>query len=152
MGVLALAEALVKSTQTILTGLGLRDVGMGDGGISALATLVSQGRMEHLTWLDISENEDLTQQGIIALARAIDARGLPRLERLAIQELEHMTARGISAITLAVIKGCPQLKHIFMTDLDSESDLEVLDEVIHGMLAATGRAEEVKVYYNVIEY
>ena len=54
VGVVALAEVLMKSTQPCLESLGLKKVGMGDEGIAALASLISQGRLEHLTWLDIS--------------------------------------------------------------------------------------------------
>lgn len=66
---MALAEALSKSTPACLGSLVLDNVGMGDEGIAALASLVGQGRMEQLTELDISQNAALTQQGIITLAR-----------------------------------------------------------------------------------
>ncbi len=54
VGVVALAEALLKAPKTNLTILYLNDVGMGDKGISLLAALVSQGRFEHLEELFLS--------------------------------------------------------------------------------------------------
>lgn len=51
VGVTALADALGKPTQTILTGLDLENVGMGDDGITALSSVVYQGRFEQLEFL-----------------------------------------------------------------------------------------------------
>jgi len=56
VGVLALAAALLKPTTTFLRELELRDVGMGNKGIAALASLVDQGRMEYLDLLIMSIN------------------------------------------------------------------------------------------------
>lgn len=110
VGVLALAEALLKSRPVCLEALDLKDVGMRDGGLSALASLVNRGCLEQLRELDISDNYSLTEQGIISLARAIDARGLPRLEKFAMRELGDVSGQGIGAIIYAVFKGCPQLQ------------------------------------------
>jgi len=145
VGVMALAEALLKSTQTCLKTLGLKNVEMGDEGISTLASLALQGRLEHLTWLDIFENDDLTKQGIITLARAIDARGLPMLEAFAMEEFWTTTAVGTSAVAHAVFEGCPRLKKTFLTR--SGSDIRILNQVIQGMLEAAGRAGKVEVVY-----
>ena len=60
--------------------LQLHDVGMGDAGIAALASLVSRDRLEQLEHFYLSHNHAVTNRGIIALAQAIDARGLPLLE------------------------------------------------------------------------
>lgn len=79
VGAVALVTALREATQTSLTKLCLHDVGMSDEGITALASLVSQRRLEELQVLDIAKNAAVTEQGIIALARAINARGLPEL-------------------------------------------------------------------------
>ncbi len=54
VGVVALAEALLKPKQTMLTGLELGGVGMGDVGITALSSLVCQGRFEQLDFLNLS--------------------------------------------------------------------------------------------------
>lgn len=43
VGILALSEGLLKSTQTCLETLFLNHVGLGDEGIAALASLVEQG-------------------------------------------------------------------------------------------------------------
>jgi hypothetical protein len=67
----ALADALRKPTQTVLTHLDLINVGR-------LSSLVYQGRFEQLQ-LNLSENRAITTQGIVALARAIETRGLPKL-------------------------------------------------------------------------
>ena len=80
----------------------LADVGLGDEGVAALASLVNQGRMEHLEEIYISDNKELTEQRILSLARAIDARGLPMLETFAMMRIGEMTARGIGAIAYAV--------------------------------------------------
>jgi hypothetical protein len=150
VGVLALAEALINSTQTFLTALSLENVGMGDEGISAVASLVSQGRLEHLKTLYISENAALTEQGIITLARAIGAGGLPELRRLGTTKLGEMTARGIAAMAHAVFKGCPQVKDFHLTV--SGPACLILREVVNGMLEAAGRAGKVKMHYYAIEY
>lgn len=139
---MALAKALLKATQTSLEALVLDGVGMGNGGIAVLASLVDQGRMKQLKMLDISDNNALTQRGIITFARAIDARGLPMLATFSMGE---MTARGIGGIVVALIKGCPRLKEINLTGSGSDSD--ILSEVIDGMLEAAGRAGEVQVVY-----
>ena len=68
---MALADALRKPTQTVLTHLDLINVGR-------LSSLVYQGRFEQLQ-LNLSENRAITTQGIVALARAIETRGLPKL-------------------------------------------------------------------------
>ena len=145
VGVVAPAEALMKSTQTCLKTLGLENVEMGDEGISALASLASQGRLEHLKTLNISENEDLTEQGIITLARAIGVRGLPMLETFDMVKLGNMTAREIGAIAHGVFKWCPQVKETHLTESDFASDDS--SEVVDGMLEAAGLAGKLKVVY-----
>ena len=75
---MALADALRKPTQTVLTHLDLINVGTADDGMTALSSLVYQGRFEQLQ-LNLSENRAITTQGIVALARAIETRGLPNL-------------------------------------------------------------------------
>jgi ribonuclease HIII len=98
---MALAKALLDSTETFLAHLDLGDIGMGDGGIEALASLVYEGRMQQLEDLNLDGNNDLTDEGITALARAINVRGLPVLERLSIvwwyDGRYNVTMLGISA-------------------------------------------------------
>lgn len=146
VGIMAFAEALLKSTQTRLEVLGLCDVGMGEEGIAALASLVSQGRMERLKRLDISANAALTQQGIITLASAIAARGLPMLEDLLMINLTNLTAVGIGAIALAVIKGCPRLTVIDFAGSGPENGSH--RDAVAGMLEAAGRTGKFKVIYD----
>jgi hypothetical protein len=140
--VTVLAEALLKSTQTCLRILGPKNVGLGDKGIAALASLDEKGRMKQLKLLIISKNKALTQQGIITLARAIEAHGLPMREEFRLRGLDadNVTLLGISAIALAVITRCPNLKRLSL--MCSGSD-EVYHEMVVGMLQAVGRAGEV---------
>ena len=119
---------------------------MGFGGISALASLVDQGRLKRLKALYISKNEAVPQQGIITLARAIDKRGLPMLETLKMTKLGEMTARAIGAIAHAVFKGCPQLQAIEL--MGSGWDTDTSREVVEGIVEAAGRSGKVKVIYD----
>jgi len=150
LGIMALAEALSKSSPACLGSLVLDNVGMGDEGIAALASLVGQGRMEQLREFNIYENAALTQQGICALARAVDARGLPFLETFLINRSTEKAARGIGVIAFAVFKGCPQLKYFILKGLGPDND--ILSEVMDGMLEAAGRAGEVWVVYEPNDY
>lgn len=113
VGVVALAEALSKTTQTFLTDFQLHDVGMGDEGIAALASLISWDRLEQLEHFYLSHNHAVTNRGILALAQAMDARGLPLLEHFRLTGLEGAEAAlGISTIAHTVIKACPDLQVI----------------------------------------
>lgn len=136
----------MKSTHTLLTELNLDNVGMGDQGLVALASLIDQGRLVQLEALNVSGNESVTDQGYIALARAIDIGGLSNLSMLQIYRLAKLTGVGISAISLAVIKGCPQLEEI---DLEGSGPGDGSHrDAITGMLEATGRVGKVKVIYD----
>jgi hypothetical protein len=144
VGVGALTEALLKPTQTFLKELRLTNVGMGEEGISALASLVGQGRLEQLNTLGISGNPALTQEGIVTLARAIDARGLPMLQTFSMKSLGETTAVGISAIAHALITGCPKLKEINLKGSGPENGGH--HDAIRGMLAVAGRSGEVALF------
>jgi hypothetical protein len=123
VGVVSLAEALLKATQTSLRVLTLSDVGMGDEGIAALSSLIYRGRMEQMRELRFSENGGITKEGIKALAQAIEAHMLPVLKDIYVMEL-----KGIRAIGRAVIKGCPQLERIVLNpnEVDKKDVLEIL--------------------------
>lgn len=108
---------------------------MGDEGIAALASVVSQGRLVHLKSLNISRNGAVTQQDIIALAQAMDVRGLPKLRTLVMIELVNLTAAGISAIAHAVIKGCPHVEEI---EVDSDHE-DTLDDILEAVGTGSGR-------------
>jgi len=140
--VVALAEALLKATQTFWTHLNLSDVGMGDEGIAALAPLVSQGRMQQVTELSLSGNSGLTKQGIITLAEAIDARGLPKLRASHLSGLlpatDEESILGITTFVHAVTKGCPPLKE-FTFDPTHQ-------DVITDMIKAAGWKREVNMH------
>lgn len=110
--VVSLAEALMGATKTRLWNLNLNNWLMGDEGIAALASVVSQGYFEELRKLSFSHNGDITDEGMTALARAIDVRGLPMLETFAMEGLDLMTNRGVGAITDVLIKRCLQLATI----------------------------------------
>ena len=110
--VVVLANALLNATETRLWELNLNRVGMGDAGVVALASVVSQGHFEELKYFCFGRNSDVTDQGMTALARAIDAQGLPMLELITIDGLDRLTDIGVGAIMDALIKRCPQLARI----------------------------------------
>jgi hypothetical protein len=145
VGVMALAEGLLKATHTFLTCLDLTNVGMADPGLTALASLVHQGRLEQLKSLRFHTNGAVTDLGIVGLARAIDAGGLPMLETLDLggMETDPMTVVGISAIAHATIKGCPQVKELNLSSQGAKKDM--MCRVVKGMLHAAGREAKVKV-------
>jgi len=97
VGVVAPVEALQQCTETFLDDLDLNEVGMGDKGLKALASLIHRGRFNKLKQLHISYNGAITDRGMIALARAIDACGLPKLEKLWVEGLNEVTVSGCSA-------------------------------------------------------
>jgi len=117
-GVVALAEALLKPTQTFWTKLDLTNVGMGDGGMAMLTSLVCQGRLKKLKQSCLPENDGITDRSVIALAGAIDTSGLPMLERFICKRLDKVI-QGVSAIALAVIKKCPHIEKIGVKNYDS---------------------------------
>jgi len=110
----ALAEALLKAPQILLTHLSLSDVGMGDEGIAALASLVVQGRLQQLEESSLSRNDGVTKPCSIALAEAIGTRGLPVLRALhlaaLVRETDKETVRGITTLVHAITKGRPPLE------------------------------------------
>lgn len=110
VGVVALAEALEKSTKTFLLNLDLTQVGMADEGLAALSSLIYRGRLEKLQLLRITQNHAITDRGVIALARAVETRGLPMLEYLHVELLTGVTAAGYSAMAHAAVKGCARLR------------------------------------------
>ena len=144
VGVVALAEALRKPTQTMLTHLDLINVGMADDGMTALASVISEGRFDELDVLDLSGIMGLTNQGLIASARAIETKWLPVLGNFVLYALndDQVTLLGISAIAHAVIKGCPDLTLIVLTNSGPGEDHH---EMVLGMLEATGRKGKVSV-------
>lgn len=148
MGVVALAEGLSKATQTFPQTLSLSKTGMGDDGMADVASLISEGRMEKLKGLALSDNRCVTNEGIIALARAVDAHGLPSLTHFdGSVKAGGVTIGGISAIAIAVINSCPKLEsmhvpHLFPPDY---TPYRMVREMVHGMLLATGR-DNVEMY------
>jgi hypothetical protein len=109
-GIAALASGLAEAPRTMLRWLYLNCTGMGDVGMATLASVIHQGRMQEITWIDLGK-PGVTDKGLIALAQAIDARGFPKLRRLKIEPFfKDYTAVGFGAITLAFVKGCPQLE------------------------------------------
>lgn len=138
VGVTALAEALLKPTQTYLTNLELNYVGLGDVGMTALASVVSQGRFEQLEFLEFSGNEGITNQGIVALARAIETRGKPLLDDFVLYELDddQVTMLGTSAIAHTVINKSPHLTQISVMN---SGPGQAHHDMVLGMLEAAGR-------------
>lgn len=117
VGIVALAEGLLKAPESSLTSLHLKDVGMGDESIAAVAFLIRQGRFEQLEKLDLSRNGGITDHGILVLAQAIETRGLLQLAALNLEELDtnKVTELGIQPVARAVIERCPELKGIVVS-------------------------------------
>jgi len=119
VGVVALADALLKAPQTFLTDLELCDVGLTDVGMTVVSSLLYQGCFEQLQLLNLSGNRGMTNQGIVALARAIETRGLPLLKEFSLFKStnDQVTLLWISAIAQAVIKGCPNFTLCIYSDV-----------------------------------
>lgn len=134
-----MAEALSKPTQTYLV-----DVGTGDEGIAALASVIYQGGFQHLKMFLISDNHGISDEGIIALADAIEACGLPKLTLFEAKGLDKVTAVGFSDIARCVVKRCPKLKHIDVKGTGIVDNL-ISNNMIQCMLNDAGRKSKVKV-------
>ena len=147
-GVAALACGLGEAPRTMLTCLELDEMGMGDGGIVALASVIYQGRMQEMEEFNLSEVPDLTDKGLIALARAINARGLPNVRHFFIMndgKERKWTVLGFGALTLAFVSGCPRLQQIDLVCPDRGQDMNFLNTMIQGMFQAAGRTVKVSV-------
>lgn len=97
-GVVVLAKALSKAPQTRLEELSLMDVGMGDKGMIALASVIYQGRLEQLVDLSISGYSGVSDRGFIVLARAIEMRGLPLIRSF---DLHGLKANNMTVVGMA---------------------------------------------------
>lgn len=147
-GAAALACGLGEAPRTMLTNLELDEVGMGDGGMVALASVIYQGRMQEMEDVNLSEVPGMTDKGLIALARAINARGLPNVRQFFIQmddKNRKWTALGFGALTLAFASGCPRLRKIDLVCPDRGQDMNFLNTMIQGMFQAAGRMVKVSV-------
>lgn len=142
-GVVALAEALQEAPRTLLVELGLRNVGMHDSGMTALASSVRQGRIQRMKDLDLSNAPKVTDRGIMALTQAINARGLPNVQQINMERLHRkkVTAVGCGALAQAFVNGCPRLKEIHMPR--PRKHAAFLQAMIKGMLWAAGRTVSV---------
>ena len=141
VGVVALAYSLLHTSLRVLV---LAEVGMGDKGISALANLVSHGRLKHMEKFSLSANDHyrggITNEGVTYLARAIDTYGLPALERFFLNELDQgimrWTWQEVGAIAQAVIYGCPNLQQISLMGTGWHGEYY---DMLVDMLKAAGR-------------
>jgi hypothetical protein len=123
-------------------------MGMGNPGLGVLASLIHQGRLKQLKYLNLCVNGAVTDLGVIGLARSIDAGGVPMLETLYLRGVESIAADratilGMSAIAHATIKGCPQLNILEILRYGPENDF--FSKLVKGMLQAGGRETKVKV-------
>ena len=117
-GIVPLARALCEAPLTILRHLNLQDVGLGNEGMAALASVIDQGRMGRTEYLDLSAGRGVTDDGIITLAKAIDARKLPEVRFLSVYQLHKtgLTTLGLDAICQASVNSCPKLVEFYMDD------------------------------------
>lgn len=147
-GVAGLAEALPKASQSNWAHLNLTYVEMGDDGIAALATLVSQGRLEQLEELSLSDGGGVTNEGMILLAQAISVGGLPVLKsfKMVCFDKEKIRLLGVGAVAHAVVNGCPKLRVIYLTKPISDEEVtEPVHEMIEGMVHRAGQDGDVRV-------
>ena len=143
-GVAALASGLGEAPRTMLTHLDLTYVGMGDVGMTALASVIHQGRMQEIQDLNLGDVPGMTDKGMVALARAIDARGLPKMRLLDMETYsQNYTALGFGALILAFVRGCPEMKCITLSCPNPVLDKAALQTMIQGMLQAAGRTAKV---------
>lgn len=143
VGVVALADALGQATQTCSTHLDLESVNMGDEGIAALASLVSEGRLEQLQVVHLSCNDGVSDRGIITLAQAIGMRKLAMLKDFRMEGLKEnkVTRLGVSAIALAIISGSSHLKAIYLSSSGPGNDTYI--NVVRAVLSANLREADV---------
>ena len=143
-GVVALAGGLREAPRTMLREFCLNDIGMGDVGMAALASLIYKGRLGQLEPLYINEIPDVKDEGITALARAISMRGLPKVSEFMLGPLheENVTAFGFGALTFAFINNCPQLlvENITIDWSGQPEHADFRNAMVDGMLRAAGRA------------
>jgi hypothetical protein len=144
VGVVVLANGLLKALQTSLLSLELCDVGIGDEGIAALTSVVSRRRIDELRDLNISNNASLTDHGILGLARAIDTHGLPELREFEMGNLKEyrVTIPGLKAIARAVITKCPNLRELRVRGVGSDNDIR--HDAVMGILEAAGQTGEIR--------
>jgi len=117
-GIVPLAGALCEAPRTILRQLNLQDVGLGNEGMAALASVIDQGRLGQIEYLDLSVARGVTDDGIITLAKVIDARKLPEVRFMSVHQLHKtgLTTLGLDAICQASVNSCPKLNEFYMDD------------------------------------
>ena len=133
-GVAALAKGLLAASRTRLTHLNLSYIGMGDGGMTALASVIRAGRLERLDKILLHGNDTVTDEGLFALARAIKAagpRGMPMLSTFEARDLGPITGAGIGALVLVLIHNCPRLR---MVDFLGEKMEAGVKAAVNGMV------------------
>jgi hypothetical protein len=65
---------------------------------------------------------------------------------------EMITFVGIGALAHAVIKGCPKLQEIYLTNSEFDEEFSaIVNEIIEGMLRGAGRDGDVRVLENYWE-
>lgn len=107
--------------------------------MAALASVIEQGRIGQIRKINIAE-------GLVALARAIEARGLPKLEEFSNGLYgQNYTARGFGALTLAFVRGCPNLFFLDLRCPDESREPDFVKAMIEGMLQVAGRTANVEV-------
>lgn len=111
-GVAVLAEKLLAAPPTSLKEFCLENVGMGDRGLAALASMIRMGRFEGLESLKLSYNEDVTDEGICVLAQAVEdtgKRGLAMLSKFVSPKKKPRPKWLQRRWRLRSFKNCPRL-------------------------------------------
>ena len=155
-GVMALAVGLQRAPRTRLVDLSLENVGMRDGGIGAIGSLL-RGPFCRLKSLAVNEN-GISDEGLWALAQGVrravgndcgdgGQAGLPALETLKVGGMKTLTESGLAILACAVVEHCQRLQVWHMVpagDIYSE-DYPDAQLVIEGILRAAGCEGKVQV-------
>jgi hypothetical protein len=148
-GVELLVEGLLApACRTRLKALDLNSVGMGDNGMAALASAVSEGRFERLEALPLVGNSGMTDRGVCALARAVRASGGQKLSSLLQISVncDCLDVRETAVVELAsaLLKNCPCLKimHFFCS-----CGRKALHKKLLEMVRAAGYQHQVSLAY-----
>lgn len=78
----------------------------------------------------------MTDEGVCALARAIEDSCLPVLSEFYARGLTPVTSVGVMALTSSLIKNCPRLTHLDLSDREHETELDAA--MVKGMVHFSG--------------